>query len=92
MSGLHKLGISSKSLVDKQDYAFGIQRRTDIEVRVWKRSISFSSSRCVFLKLNLRLETKPVAKRQLTHWSSCLADPSGLIAVGSYFILFQILC
>ncbi|KAF4792309.1 cat eye syndrome critical region protein 2-like [Turdus rufiventris] len=31
MSGLHKLGISSESLIDKQDYAFGIQRRTDIE-------------------------------------------------------------
>lgn len=47
----------------------------------------------VFLKLILRLETKPVANRQFMHLSSLLAASSELIPVDSYFVLVQnLLC
>lgn len=48
-------------------------------------------SRLAFLKLILRLETKPVANRQFTHLSGWLATSSGLILIGSYFIILQII-
>lgn len=74
-----------------------IQRSTDSYLRVQKDLLVMvpqtvmPSNSCVFLKLALRLETKPVANRQFIHLSSWLAAPSALISVGSYFIDLQIL-
>lgn len=46
-------------------------------------------NRCVFLKLILRLETRPVANRQFIHLGGWLTTSSGWISVGSCFVLLQ---